>query len=104
MVTDYNTNAYMYPDQMIRAGGRYRSGCRTSGPPASGEVVTASTRRPSEERLKNIPLHRCKQQRHERHGRGHRMPGHPAALADLFMYAVDAAAAAPHRLGRAGRA
>ena len=92
MVTDYNTNAYMYPDQMIRAGGDIDL-MQDKQPSASGEVVTASTRRPSEERLRISLFTVVNSSAMNGMGEGivYRDTLPPW---QTFMYAVDAAAAA----------
>jgi len=53
VITDYNTNAYMYPDQMIRAGGDLNL-IQDKQPSASGDVVTASHQAAVRRATKNI--------------------------------------------------
>lgn len=53
VITDYNTNSYMYPDQMIRAGGDLNL-IQDKQPSASGDVVTASHQSAIRRATKNI--------------------------------------------------
>lgn len=53
VITDYNTNAYMYADQMIRAGGDLNL-IQDKQPSASGEIVTASHQTAIRRATKNI--------------------------------------------------
>jgi len=53
VITDYNTNPYMYPDQMIRAGGDLDL-MQDKQPSASGDIVTASHQTAIRRAVKNI--------------------------------------------------
>lgn len=53
VITDYNTNGYMYADQMIRAGGDLNL-IQDKQPSASGDVVTASHQSAIRRAAKNI--------------------------------------------------
>ncbi len=53
VITDYNTNPYMYPDQMIRAGGDLDL-MQDKKPSSSGDVVTASHQAATRRAVKNI--------------------------------------------------
>lgn len=53
VVTDYNTSGYMYPDQIIRAGGDINL-MQDKQPSASGEAVTASHQTAIRGATKNI--------------------------------------------------
>ena len=92
VVTDYNTNAYMYPDQMIRAGGDIDL-MQDKQPSASGEVVTASHQTAIRRAAKNILFTVVNSSAMNGMGEGivYRDTLPPW---QTFMYAVDAAAAA----------
>ena len=53
VITDYNTNGYMYADQMIRAGGDLNL-IQDKQPSASGDAVTASHQTAIRRAVKNI--------------------------------------------------
>ena len=53
VITDYNTNPYMYADQMIRAGGDLNL-MQDKQPSASGDIVTASHQTAVRRAVKNI--------------------------------------------------
>ena len=92
VVTDYNTNAYMYPDQMIRAGGDVNL-MQDKQPSASGDIVTASHQTAIRKAAKNILFTVVNSNAMNGMGEGityrYAMPPWQA-----FMYTVDALAAA----------
>ena len=53
VITDYNTNGYMYTDQMIRAGGDLNL-IQDKQPSASGDIVTPSHQTAQRRAVKNI--------------------------------------------------
>lgn len=53
VITDYNTNKYMYADQMIRAGGDLNL-MQDKQPSQTGDIVTASHRSALRRAAKNI--------------------------------------------------